>query len=54
MDVVTTTLHVMGLQSYELKKVMHELKEKWQRDIKSNDKDFENKALSLNDKKTPM
>ncbi len=34
---VATTLRVMGLQSYELKKVTNELKEKWKRDIKPQD-----------------
>jgi hypothetical protein len=52
MDVVTT-LRVMGLQKYELKKVSNELKEKWKRDIKSNDKDFDNKALNVNEHKKP-
>jgi hypothetical protein len=54
MDVITT-MQVMGLQQYDLKKVSTELKEKWKRDIKTGDagKDTESKALNVNDSRKP-
>jgi hypothetical protein len=49
MDVITM-MRVIGLQSYGLKKVVSELKEKWKRDIKPDVilKDPERKALNVN------
>jgi hypothetical protein len=45
------TMRVMGLNNYNLKRVIVELKEKWKQDIKSKDgdKDTESKALNISD-----
>ncbi len=43
MDVITT-MQVIGLQSYCLKKVVSKLKEKWKRDIKTRTDDLNSES----------
>jgi hypothetical protein len=52
MDVITV-MQVIGLQLYGIKRVMSELKEKWKRDIKSQDnvRKSESQALDVNEQK---